>query len=957
MGKTANIKFNGGIIHTPSDVSPVDGDLNECINLVSSDGELKPIEMPVKTNITDYEGGEVLAAVHNVNNSRYFVFCKNTSSHGHVAIKNSNDGVEFSHRISKERIKWVEIVGNTLVIGTDKSTHYAIYKNSAYKWLGDVLPRPVFDCYMDSGEVEKVSEPTVYSYDSDEESEIEGVYVMSGQGGWRMMTPATDNVNTKRNIANNIKSKYAALSGKIKRDNKFIYPFFIRYATRLYDGSYINHSAPLLMVPSTKVSPIATLLDPMSSGILLYLCNIALACDAAELRFKFVGYHDEYNSTIDDISDWGDIIKGVDLFMSSQFQSSDVNYYDDADNLPANVERYWNGILGRPSIDLGFGYFKDAKIELSTLVPDLENIFDAFSIGMPSKSITQMISDNSIFYMAKQYDLDELDNWGGRYRNYHDEVDHGYLESLETKRILPDEYLSRSKKTADSHYTYNQRILLGGLSAEAPLWYPILDTVIDEEYSLTVEMCFEIEKMDNRIHIWCGANNLSKYRFGHFIYYPDVDCKKAIIKMTYVDNTWRQTTVTYYELPMKQHNGLNGAFALMPNLESLYENMIGRPYAGQQIPQQSSDRYYKLSNNLIMSQVSNPFVFNAENMIEVGTGNIIGIHANAVPMSDGQFGQYPLIVFTTQGVHAVGIANDGKFAGVAPVSSADTLIDSARLGQPNVISDGQSLYFITKRGLMEMRGMQVRCVSEVLNGRTWDSRGYKNCVTLSEGNIQYNNIVTMLKNSITDRKTFNQTVNDGDAFLAFDYKHNRIIVTDTERQAHWFYSIADKKWGKLVFNDDYQCDDTNFLNIANIPAVRGGKIMAGRKVVAAVFNWNESYIQTEEGEVWDLMGAPDENDDIYYKYGFIASRPIRLGSDDYKSITKILHRQHITSQNKYRGMRLYGSTDGMTFYEINSERGASYKYFVVLLYTCMKANERYSYMSVEFEERFQNKLR
>ena len=35
----------------------------------------------------------------------------------------------------------------------------------------------------------------------------------------------------------------------------FIYPFFIRYAYRLYDGTSYMQSAPILMIPSSGVTP------------------------------------------------------------------------------------------------------------------------------------------------------------------------------------------------------------------------------------------------------------------------------------------------------------------------------------------------------------------------------------------------------------------------------------------------------------------------------------------------------------------------------------------------------------------------------------------------------------------------------------------------------------------------------------------------------------------------------
>ena len=34
--------------------------------------------------------------------------------------------------------------------------------------------------------------------------------------------------------------------------DRFIFPFYIRYAIKLYDGSYINISAPILVIPDSN---------------------------------------------------------------------------------------------------------------------------------------------------------------------------------------------------------------------------------------------------------------------------------------------------------------------------------------------------------------------------------------------------------------------------------------------------------------------------------------------------------------------------------------------------------------------------------------------------------------------------------------------------------------------------------------------------------------------------------
>ena len=46
------------------------------------------------------------------------------------------------------------------------------------------------------------------------------------------------------------------LADQTIKEGRFALPFFVRYALRLYDGSLVCHSAPILMNPSTKTAPV-----------------------------------------------------------------------------------------------------------------------------------------------------------------------------------------------------------------------------------------------------------------------------------------------------------------------------------------------------------------------------------------------------------------------------------------------------------------------------------------------------------------------------------------------------------------------------------------------------------------------------------------------------------------------------------------------------------------------------
>lgn len=960
MSKVANIKFNGGIIHTPSDVSPIDGDLNECINLVPSDGELKPVEMPVIVHHVDSPTNHILSAIHVLPTGKMFVFVSGRSQFNSVIIEDEDGNYIFSQQVNAEKQEipqWVKAIGNITAIGTSHSIYYIIYRDGNYIWLGDDIPRPVVKFEM---ELDVTTNELGYYAQTDKnhciikstpDLGVEFTHHYSSSSP-QTSTFELKDYSHRKNICDNFLSKIAWVQNKAKQKNQFLYPFFVRYAVKLYDGTYIMHSMPLLMTPSTDKCPICASFHETSHNNDGYTMNLFVTAKPSRLKYQFMGFYNKNNELLnqnDLYAGWFDIIKGVDVFMSSQIPTWNEGFYDDNTNVPASYKyaRYDNN--NPDDIDYGKAYTKDTSYpykQFWQLNRHPHNLsLEAYFPIENKDNVTNLVAETGIFYKAKELLVSDLKFNTSYY--FDDNVDYGTLLNLETKQTLPDEFRGFRRRAASSDFIYNNRLTLGNIKIEEPFWYP--DATHQGASSYVV---FVIKKTDKTIYIACQDYDNTAQGYGHYIYYPDPDCAEIIYNG--------------HRLPMRKHENLNGAYFASPHLYSMSDTgAVFQHYPSATYQDQSIDCWYYLNNVIAMSNVANPFVFTADNMVEIGRGTILGINSTSIPMSEGQYGQYPLIVFTDSGVHAIGIANDGTFTGISPVSSADTLIGIPEIGQPNMISDGQSLYFITKRGLMEMKGLQVRCVSEVLNGRTWKSIDFDNCTNLNQGTIQYKNIVTMLGDGIKTSTTFNQTVgnNKRKAFLAFDYKHNRIIVVNPTLKVHWLYSISDQKWSKMVFNDNYSADDDNIPNVTQL--INNGLVdlknprgtTDGRAIEAAVFNWSESYIQTPDREIWDLMGAPDENNDQYYKYGFIATRPIRLGSDEHKSIMRLLHRKRVNSQYGFVGMRLYGSVDSIKFYEITSLRGVSYKYFVVLLYTCMKANERYSYMSVEFEERFQNKLR
>lgn len=998
-----NIQFKG-LRHSPSDITGQDGDLLECVNLIHDNGELKPVEMPERMSINGKlkNGLAVLVAVHNVTNGKKFVFALYDNGDTTISYKEENSNSEIAiNTISGEQIQWAETIGNTLIIGTDKSTHYALYKNGTYEWLGDKLPQPIFefDFTRESVQVDgqynghyiNEYDPKMFTLLPDGEPIPGGgvalsvssssTWVMPGYETTESLRLSNTTNENKKIFRDGIQARHAQVMHTANHANVFVYPFLIRYAVRMFDNKYAMHSAPILMIPSSLTNPLLAVLGIYSYGdyvhsgqhdsnnVMYTIAHENMQFKGMNLKYKFKGFADE-NGNIVSASDWEDIIKGVDLFFSSQIYSYDEHGWDDLNSVPTTFKVFHQD---NNNIDFGCCYSQNKKMnwwDIYTDETDGDPIFDYdemckwyynnsqyhntyryLKIPLPTiskKAMMERIKETNLFYRVKQYDLTELEtsDWT-TYRRFAHEAETAVLNRLETLPTLPDDYVSRCRINGKVNYNYNQRLLLGNIKLQAPRWYQDAKRF---ENSIFVDMCFVIEKPEKTIYVrWDSeTNNLGNNDFGHYIYYPDPDCKKVIVRVTqFMSQTGRKRVI-----PMHEHTGLNGAYALMPDLKSLDAATASTEFEvyNDDLPSESSDRYYQQPNTIAMSSVANPFHFPATNFKDIGRAKVIGIAANTLDVSSGQWGQYPLYVFCSDGIIAVMIDGEGKFGGIQAVS-ADVLREPIGLSRPTLVQTGQMLMFLTQRGVMAIAGTKIQCVSEAMEGRHFNT-----VRELPDAGQNVGSFISFIRTA-SDDTAFRDFA--ASAFLAYDYAHNRILVLRPDREYQYVYSLNTGMWSKeiiytnlanLQVSDMHLNDDKGFGGVV--------KPLQVKPIGAAVNNYTEMYLQDRDSWLYRTMGVAGENNTKQlYQYGYFVSRPIRFGTDEYKTITRLLHRYTHYAVGSNVKLALYGSRDGVRYGRINTLRGMSYQYFIFVIFTYLKPNERYSYVSVDFETRLTNKLR
>ena len=137
MEEQFEIKISGITKH-PGDKTNNAGTLDDCMNIESVYGEIRPV-FPT-AHVSSNRG---LLFVHIVTNVEYRFY----QNDGHLLVYKVVNGEEetnynFTTALS-DVVNGVEAIGNTVIIATTERIIYLLHKNGTYRLLGDKLPFPI----------------------------------------------------------------------------------------------------------------------------------------------------------------------------------------------------------------------------------------------------------------------------------------------------------------------------------------------------------------------------------------------------------------------------------------------------------------------------------------------------------------------------------------------------------------------------------------------------------------------------------------------------------------------------------------------------------------------------------------------------------------------------------------------------------------------------------------------
>lgn len=723
-------------------------------------------------------------------------------------------------------------------------------------------------------------------------------------------------------VSTDVMGKVAMWVAEATDENRFVYPFFVRYAYKLYDGSHFMQSAPVLMVPN-------------SSGRASVIINRLTGEDDTikTLHYQVVGPRVclEIHSIDRDerLSKWKDVVTGIDIFVSEQFYNylpdgkiehlynTSAYRYHDAYTV-SRLSSYYN--FGTHMYTyLKRGIFSPEALYGTTVMgePDEEGnypiggmVFDLPEIEESQTEYLERIRSNGTFYLFRSYAIDEEDEDCIRVGEV--EAEEHCLRNIVHQITLKDDYQTHDLIKPQYAFVYNQRLnlanisrtLFNGFPAEMQVGYNVnRDPSLDLELKYPYTIYVFIHTDQGKDVVVRAASGEAVYYFTDYLFYPNPKAYKAVIvRQDYFP--------AYTEVKLTEHKALNGAYWF----SAFQDEMVYGTSVDEPTP---TDKTVTDSNKIYTSEVGNPFYFPLEGVNTVGVGQIVGISSITRALSQGQFGQFPLLVFATDGIWALEVSDTGLYSAKQPISR-DVCSNSRSITQ----TDG-AVIFVSDKGVMIVEGSNVSLLSAELDGPSFDP-----------------STVSRL-DDLLEKEGFSEELGDigpakaffADCLIAYDYPNARLLLFRPESRYAYLYSLLSRTWATV--SSDF---------------------------VTAVPDYPLCYLQRTGGEVLNLSQKED------YDSGkevptLLLSRPLKLGDDAFKTINIVLTRGHLRRDTG--GTMVFASHDGHTYVPIGSAaghrvsrlQGSPYRYFRLAIVRRMKSNESVSLTSVYYTRKWRNKPR
>lgn len=958
-----------GLTAVPSDYESPDGQLALSFNLLNETGSMRPLFPPKIMRVLD-NGSEI-------------VFVHKTSAFIHYIIKNGDGTIEWYLpsdgdikelcSVNDEKISHVNAIGNTLMVFTSTAIRYYLWKDNGYKELGDALPEIQISFGL-------IGRPRLYSVSDDSKS----TFTISFDGIAENDINGTFSEANKTKITSQVMAKVNKfIAQQTVNKGRFCFPFLVRYALRLYDGTLTGHSAPVLMNPSTTACPVV--LWKHATGKNSYTnAELDIMMVAATLDYQIIT-----NDGYIDLEEWSDIVKGVEIYISKPIYTFDQNgecsSFADSDNFETKfIGRLYNtndtrgenaGVLDVTEDKFLYPANRDWETfyseweysKIYALYFSKDRSYPSKTLHLPEFSdnkISETVRNTSIFYKLHSIDISELRESASSRKEI--VVEDEYLQSLVARETLTDDYLSHDKLIASQSFGYNSRLNLSGVKRKlfdgfylaSMLAYKNVDFNWSGNKDNTTLQITEpaFNNHDYTVTVYIKENNLDYAVSSRFVGFMGMG---YMLGRVFSEELTYTNLVTGEEHKARENHSW-GCYFFYPNVNA-YRMVIKDDCLIE-----DGNGGYKYPR-LIIDLQPHDFLNGAFATLDYGRVVLDNYDSARLPaISDNpdieqNVVDVPNKIYTSEvnnpfffpvtGINTVGT---GRILGICSAAKA---LSQGQFGQfplyaftdegvwaLEVSSSGgfsakqpitrdvcrsadsitqidSAVLFATDRGIMLISGSQTQCISDVLNAPDYFDFDClpRLCSTFPDFHYPDCLFIDYIKN----------------CRMAYDYVNQRIIVFNPDKSYAYVYSMKTKLWG---------IQECSLFSVIN--SYPDALAMA----------------KTEEGNcLVDLSHTDSEEVRC-----LLVSRPLKFDSPDLlKTITTTFQRGMLPRRMEDMATILYGSRDYINWHLIGSSRGVSlrsfrgtpYKAFRIVSVATLRKGNTIAGCSFDVVPRMTNRLR
>lgn len=679
----------------------------------------------------------------------------------------------------------------------------------------------------------------------------------TGHGGWLPYTDYDFEGKTGENGTDVVKTFWLDITQKVDAamnkfiaergtdKNKFIMPFYVRYAYEMFDGSLIMQSYPVLMIPNSR-GPIFAMngtcdyfaygsspdyyhvdskgvwvnnsdgcktypgfeLDYEKDNKVRYTFRGRVYAFASQLRRNYFISQDSWHA----LQKWKGLIRSLNIYVTPPIYSYDQNgtcwgwkcmdgdtptdlsawdsYYTisriakNFDGADTHSYKKWSFAEIFRNVNESFVYGKDHFFKKYNDVYSLPS-YILKTAEFSEEEYRKDLVNRMQFFLLERIDFDDIYKQQGEREV---KIDKDALKMLATNEQMVDDYHSNDTLSTSVMYPYNHRINLGGVlrtmhNPLAPItqWCRCSDGLSDP-WRIAIYIKNNTENAVVVSDEWTQSGAVQ-----WAAYAGDMP-----LFVFYPNAQAYKAVLTRagktYQIKLKQHPLLEGAYWL--NNIWTKDNTIFDAEAVT-TPLLTSNNVVDERSKIYTSNVDTPFAFDPDNINTAGDGTIKALCANTQAVNSFQFGYAQMYCFTSSGVWPMRVdEKNGGWQNVQP-STRDVITDGT---QPLQLD--QSIVFLTARGVL-----RLDINSSIAKPMSFELDAH------SDAN--YHLLDKLLNNLDSTGTLAAAALQDPDRFwaqrgcvTAYDYRDGRLYFRAPNAAVAWVYNAKSGLWTQATTRID-----------------------------------------------------------------------------------------------------------------------------------------------------------